>query len=112
MFLKKEKKVFPTPNIFFFILQVLPLDDRNLYESSLTSINYAEAAALPCVVTGYPVLTGRGRKPIEFKNTGKAANRDDWNSLIMSAKTSMGSHLNDVITFINDWCGNIPSVNF
>lgn len=93
-------------------MQVLPLDERNLYESCLTSMNHTEASALPCVVTGYPVLTGHGKRPIEFKNPRKAANRDDWNALIMSAKTSMRPHLNDVITFLSEWCGNIPSVSF
>lgn len=88
------------------------MDDRNLYESSLSSMNYAEASNVPCVVTGYPVIGNRGKKVVEFKNPGKAANRDDWNTLMLTAKASMESHLNDLITFINDWCGNIPSVSF
>ena len=91
---------------------MLPLDERNLYESALTSMDYAGAAALPCVVTGYPVLTTRGRNPIAFKKQGKADNRDDWNTLMMTAKTSMSQQLNDVIAFISEWCGGTPSFSF
>ncbi|KAL0271339.1 UNVERIFIED_CONTAM: hypothetical protein PYX00_008457 [Menopon gallinae] len=92
--------------------QTLPLDDRQLYESCLTSPDYAGNPALPCIVTGYPVLTTRERTAVDFMKTGKVANQNDWNTLMMTAKASFSSSLKGVISFINEWCGGIPSFTF
>ena len=37
-----------------------------------------------CVISGYPVL----RNKVEFKNTNKVANKDDWNKFLMATKVS------------------------
>lgn len=58
----------------------LNTDERGVYEASLVG---PEGRSLPCVVTGYPVL----EKRIDFKNN-LAANTDDWNSYLMTARVS------------------------
>lgn len=93
-------------------LQVLPLDERGLYPSALYSHDSVGPAATPCVVSGYPVLPLRGRNPIEFKRPGRAANREDWNKLLLAAKMNPESHVTDVIGFIGEWCGGAPSFSF
>jgi len=92
--------------------QVLLLDERGLTPSSLTSPNRAGPRAIPCVVSGYPVMSHRGRNPVEFKRPGKQANRDDWNKLMMAAKMAPETQITDVLSFIGEWCGGAPSFSF
>jgi intraflagellar transport protein 172 len=92
--------------------QVLLLDERGLTPSSLTSPNRSGPRAIPCVVSGYPVMSHRGRNPVEFKRLGKQANRDDWNKLMMAAKMAPETQITDVLSFIAEWCGGAPSFSF
>ncbi|XP_060165824.1 intraflagellar transport protein 172 homolog isoform X5 [Globicephala melas] len=61
--------------------QVLPRDERGVYEASLVAASTG-VRALPCLITGYPIL----RNKIEFKRPGKAANKDNWNKFLMAIK--------------------------
>ena len=81
--------------------QVLPVDDRDMFESSLGM------GDVPCIVSGYPVLS---RQPITFKNSVKQANRDIWSKLTIAAKMAPTSMVPEIITFIEKWCGPIDSV--
>lgn len=78
--------------------QTLPMDDRNLYESSLGISDQ------PCVITGYPVM---GRQPISFQRSSRLCNRDAWSKIIVSAKISQqsGGGVSDVIEFVEKWLG-------
>ena len=58
----------------------LNMDERGCYEASLIG---GETVCLPCVVTGYPVLT----KQLQFKNN-LAANIEDWNKFLMISRVS------------------------
>lgn len=93
-------------------LQLLPVDDRGLYESSLSGLKSSALTALPCVVTGYPVLTGSGRSPVTFTKPGRVANREDWIVLNKAAKEAGGSHLSDVLTYLSAWCGTATMYTF
>ena len=67
--------------------QFLPSDqfrDGNVYEASL--INADSTRCLPCLITGYPVIQ---HKMLEFKPQKYAANKDDWNKLLMITKVRM-----------------------
>ena len=77
-------------------MQQLPLDDRGVYEASL--INWkSNDAALPCVMTGYPVL----RDCIKFPGADKTANRQDWNRFLVAVKRCPeNSQLQDLFKFI------------
>ncbi|XP_078506239.1 intraflagellar transport protein 172 homolog [Lissotriton helveticus] len=87
--------------------QVLPRDERDTYEASLVAVNTG-IRSLPCLITGYPVL----RNKIEFKQPGKAANKDDWNTFLMAIKTSHSPECQDVLKFVSQWCGGLPSTSF
>ncbi|XP_062065144.1 intraflagellar transport protein 172 homolog [Lepus europaeus] len=87
--------------------QVLPRDERGAYEASLVAANTG-VRALPCLITGYPIL----RNKIEFKRPGKAANKDNWNKFLMAIKTSHSPVCQDVLKFISQWCGGLPSTSF
>ncbi|XP_072536228.1 intraflagellar transport protein 172 homolog isoform X2 [Salminus brasiliensis] len=87
--------------------QVLPRDERNTYEASLLASSTG-IRSLPCVITGYPVL----RNKIEFKRPGMAANKDDWNKFLMATKTTHSPECQDVLKFIAQWCGGLPSANY
>ncbi|XP_055482913.1 intraflagellar transport protein 172 homolog isoform X1 [Psammomys obesus] len=87
--------------------QVLPRDERGVYEASLVAASTG-VRALPCLITGYPIL----RNKIEFKRPGKAANKDNWNKFLMAIKTSHSPVCQDVLKFISQWCGGIPSTSF
>lgn len=66
------------------VMQELPKDpfrDGEVYEASL--INADSSLSLPCLVTGYPVIR---HKMLEFKPGKYAANKDDWNKLLMLTK--------------------------
>lgn len=87
--------------------QVLPRDERGVYEASLVAASTG-VRALPCLITGYPIL----RNKIEFKRPGKAANKDNWNKFLMAIKTSHSPVCQDVLKFISQWCGGLPSTSF
>ncbi|XP_074197923.1 intraflagellar transport protein 172 homolog isoform X2 [Camelus bactrianus] len=65
--------------------QVLPQDERGAYEASLVAASTG-VQALPCLITGYPIL----RNKIELKRPGKAANKDNWNKFLMAIKVREG----------------------
>ncbi|XP_016392956.1 intraflagellar transport protein 172 homolog [Sinocyclocheilus rhinocerous] len=87
--------------------QVLPKDERGTYEASLVAAGTG-IRSLPCVITGYPVLHNK----IEFKRPGMAANKDDWNKLLMATKTTHSPECQDVLKFITQWCGGLPSAGY
>ncbi|KAM4772549.1 intraflagellar transport protein 172 homolog [Rhinophrynus dorsalis] len=87
--------------------QVLPNDERGTYEGSLIAPS-SGIRSLPCLITGFPVL----RNKIEFKQPGKAANKEDWNKFIMAVKTSHSPECQDVLKFIGQWCGGLPNTSF
>lgn len=87
--------------------QVLPKDERATYEASLVATSTG-IRSLPCVITGYPVL----RNKIEFKRPGMAANKDDWNKFLMATKTTHSPECQDVLKFITQWCGGLPSAGY
>ncbi|CAH2245239.1 intraflagellar transport 172 homolog [Pelobates cultripes] len=87
--------------------QVLPKDERGTYEASLIDVS-SGVRSLPCLITGYPVL----RNKIEFKQPGKAANKEDWNKFLMAVKTSHSPECQDVLKFISRWCGGLPNTSF
>uniref|UniRef100_A0A3P9PZB4 Intraflagellar transport 172 n=1 Tax=Poecilia reticulata TaxID=8081 RepID=A0A3P9PZB4_POERE len=87
--------------------QVLPRDERDTYEASLVAANTG-LRSLPCVLTGYPVL----RNKIEFPVAGKAANKEDWNKFLMATKTTHSPECQDVLKFLNNWCGGLPATGF
>ncbi|XP_014675210.1 PREDICTED: intraflagellar transport protein 172 homolog [Priapulus caudatus] len=89
------------------IEQVLPQDERNTYEASLVAASTG-IHALPCVITGYPVL----RNKLEFKQSGRAANKDDWNKFLMATKMSHSPDCQDVLRFIGQWCGSTPNPSY
>ncbi|XP_037068847.1 intraflagellar transport protein 172 homolog [Pollicipes pollicipes] len=78
--------------------QELPQDERGCYAASL--LNPDGSKSPPCVVTGYPVLKNK----MEFQY-GKVANKDDWNSLVMTAKMTNSVELTDVLRFVGTWAG-------
>uniref|UniRef100_A0A8C2A3L6 Intraflagellar transport 172 n=1 Tax=Cyprinus carpio TaxID=7962 RepID=A0A8C2A3L6_CYPCA len=87
--------------------QVLPKDERGTYEASLVALGTG-IRSLPCVITGYPVLHNK----IEFKRPGMAANKDDWNKFLMATKTTHSPECQDVLKFITQWCGGLPSAGY
>lgn len=95
----------------------MPLDERNLYESSLNSLESATPGAPACVVTGYPVLGiipgGSSSTAIQFKRPGCYANKEDWNKFTMTAKmTPTNTSLTNILKFIAEWCGSAPNFSF
>ncbi|KAF7269422.1 hypothetical protein GWI33_017527 [Rhynchophorus ferrugineus] len=77
------------------IEQVLPLDDRQLFESSL------QTGELPCLVTGYPIK----KLAVSFSKSSFQAGKEAWAKLNMGSKLSPDSNIPSVLTFINKWCG-------
>lgn len=51
--------------------------------------------------SGYPVL----RNKVEFKRPGKAANKEEWNKFVMASKVSHSPDSQEVLKFLNLWCG-------
>lgn len=76
--------------------QTLPVDDRNLYESSLG------ISDTPCVLSGYPVT---GRQPVTFQRSNRTANRDSWSKVAISMKMSPQTDLPEVVEFMEKWLG-------
>lgn len=77
--------------------QVLPTDERNLYESSLGMQDEA------CVVSGYPISK---KQPIGFQRSSRMANRDVWSKIAVQAKMAPHTNVPDVIEFVEKWCGH------
>ncbi|KAJ6223282.1 hypothetical protein RDWZM_001827 [Blomia tropicalis] len=88
-------------------LPIDPLREGDIYEASL--INSDGSRCLPCLATGYPVIR---HKAIEFKSGKYAANKEDWNKLLMLAKITENVHLRQVLHFIGRLCGNNTIVKF
>ena len=88
--------------------QQLPVDERDVYEASLVNRKRPQdGPATACVLTGYPVL----RQPVKFPMAGKEANREDWNRFLVATKRWPDNRqLADVLTFLDKWCGGLPSV--
>ncbi|VDD80059.1 unnamed protein product [Mesocestoides corti] len=84
--------------------QSLPKDERGVYEACLRS-PATGVSALPCVVTGYPVL----RDGIYFSaDKGKhSANLEDWKRLNYAATVNRNPECTDVCEFVRKWCGNV-----
>ncbi|XP_018787824.1 PREDICTED: intraflagellar transport protein 172 homolog [Bactrocera latifrons] len=76
--------------------QVLPTDDRGLYESALGSDEQ------PCILSAYPV---RGRQPVTYQSSSRQANRDVWSKFTVALKMSPGSKVADIIAFVEKWNG-------
>ncbi|CAH0385245.1 unnamed protein product [Bemisia tabaci] len=103
--------------------QVLPCDNRNLYECSLKRSKTDEDTYPACVITGWPVMrnpklhggsaAALRSNEIEFQKPGYYANKDDWNKIVLAAKSSSRkSDLSDIIIFITEWCGDPPGFFF
>lgn len=91
------------------IEQGLPVDQRGVYVGSLTSPTNSGAPLQQCVITGYPV-----RGPvIKFEETSRVADRDDWTKLTNTARQAPpDSPLNDILVFLQEWCGAVPKYSF
>ncbi|XP_070491879.1 intraflagellar transport protein 172 homolog [Chironomus tepperi] len=76
--------------------QALPVDDRNLYESSLGMGDSV------CLISSYPVL---GRQPITFQRSSNLCNRDAYSKLTVSAKMSPHTDVPEIIEFLEQWQG-------
>ncbi|XP_023169799.2 intraflagellar transport protein 172 homolog [Drosophila hydei] len=76
--------------------QLLPNDDRGLYESSLGPND------LPCLLSGYPV---RGRQPVTFSASNNQVNRDVWSKFAVAVKMAPASSVTDIIGFVEKWQG-------
>ncbi|MPC88399.1 Intraflagellar transport protein 172 [Portunus trituberculatus] len=85
--------------------QVLPMDERMVYEASLMGSDGTSAP--PCVISGYPVIRNR----LDLKR-GQAANKEDWNKLVMATKMASTPECQDVLKFITAWCGGLPTMGY
>ncbi|XP_076636937.1 intraflagellar transport protein Oseg2 [Colletes latitarsis] len=89
--------------------QTLPTDHRGVYVGSLNSPTTEIELLQGCILTGYPV---RG-STIRFAQSERVADRDDWSKLINTAQqTPQDSPLNDILAFVQEWCGTVPSYYF
>nr|XP_012215554.1 PREDICTED: intraflagellar transport protein 172 homolog [Linepithema humile] len=91
------------------IEQGLPVDQRGVYVGSLTSPTSSGAPLQPCAITGYPI-----RGPvIRFEESSRVADRDDWNKLANAARQATpDSPINDILRFLQEWCGMAPKYSF
>ncbi|KAH0950735.1 hypothetical protein HN011_002331 [Eciton burchellii] len=91
------------------IEQGLPVDQRGVYVGSLTSSTSSGMPLQQCAITGYPV-----RGPVvKFEETGRVTDRDDWTKLVHTARqASPDSPLNDILVFLQKWCGTVPKYSF
>lgn len=87
------------------IPQILPMDERMVYEASL--VGGDNTTYPPCVISGYPVVRSR----LDLKR-GQAANKEDWNKLVMATKTSSSPEAQDVLKFVTAWCGGVPGMGY
>ncbi|KAH7979194.1 hypothetical protein HPB49_008618 [Dermacentor silvarum] len=61
--------------------QALPADEQGFYEASLEGPK-GTLRALPCLITGYPVLQNK----LQFQKPGIVCNKDDWNKFLLATK--------------------------
>ncbi|XP_076179801.1 intraflagellar transport protein Oseg2 [Ptiloglossa arizonensis] len=89
--------------------QVLPTDHRGVYIGSLNSPSAETGALQGCILTGYPI-----RGPIiRFPEGDHVTDRDDWTKLINTARQApQDSALNDILAFVQEWCGTVPNYSF
>lgn len=89
--------------------QGLPLDQRGVYVGSLTSPTSMSTPLEECALTGYPI-----RGPVvRFEGSSRVADRNDWNKLVNAARLAPPeSHLNDILVFVQEWCGSVPNYSF
>ncbi|XP_015595286.1 intraflagellar transport protein 172 homolog [Cephus cinctus] len=90
--------------------QGLPVDQRGVYIGSITSSLTSSNPLPECVLTGYPI-----RGPvIRFEgSSARVADRDNWNKLMSAARHApQDSALNDILVFVQEWCGNVPNYSF
>lgn len=71
------------------------MDERNLYESAL------RPGETPCIVSGYPIK----KQIVHFTKSAHLANKDMWSKLNMASKISPESNIHDILSFIQQWCG-------
>ncbi|CAH8637155.1 unnamed protein product [Heterobilharzia americana] len=84
--------------------QSLPKDERGVYVAALNSSSTG-LSALPCVITGYPVL----RNGVTFEPSKRTAIKVNWSKFLYIAKVSRAMECVDVKEFIGRWCGAAPS---
>ncbi|KAF8562402.1 Intraflagellar transport protein [Paragonimus westermani] len=82
--------------------QTLPKDERGVYQGTAETPNSTGLSALPCIITGYPVL----RNGLEFDKSSGVANRDNWNRMQQVIKLARTDECADVMEFIRRWYGN------
>lgn len=89
--------------------QGLPTDHRGTYTGSLTNSTDKSNPLEECILTGYPI-----RGPVvKFEGTTRVADREDWNKLVNTARQAPpDSPLNDILVFVQEWCGVIPNYSF
>ncbi|XP_076232501.1 intraflagellar transport protein Oseg2 [Calliopsis andreniformis] len=89
--------------------QELPVDHRGVYINSLSSPSVGSAVLQACILTGFPI-----RGPvIRFTKGERIADRDDWTKLMNVARqVSQDSVLNDILAFVQEWCGPVLSYSF
>ncbi|XP_008560724.1 intraflagellar transport protein 172 homolog [Microplitis demolitor] len=91
------------------IEQGLPVDQRGVYIGSLTCPANGSAPLQPCALTGYPIRAS----VVRFEGSNRVVDRDDWNKLMNAARQAPSeSPLNDVLVFVQEWCGSLPSFTF
>eukprot|EP00049_Salpingoeca_infusionum_P011387 m.198132 g.198132 ORF g.198132 m.198132 type:complete len:1733 (+) comp14914_c0_seq4:203-5401(+) len=78
--------------------RVLRKDSRGIFVASLVGPDGTKSE--PCVVNGLPILGDS----IPFEDE-KVASREAWNKLVMCAKQTHNEHLQDVLRFLQTWCG-------
>ena len=90
-----------------YTLPLCAYREGDVFEASLS---WADGStSLPCLVTGYPVIR---HKMMELKTGKYAANKDDWNKLLMLTKTSGSEDLKEVVSFVGRLCGNESVAKF
>lgn len=89
--------------------QGLPMDQRGVYIGSLTSPSNTAEVLQACFITGYPI-----RGPIiNFEGSNQVADREDWNKLVSTARQAhQDSDLNDILFFVQEFCGILPNYFF
>ena len=89
--------------------QCLPVDQRGVYVGSLTSHTSDANPLAECALTGYPV---RGAS-VQFQGSRRVASREDWNKFVGAARqTPSDSPFNDILAFVQEWCGVAPNYTF
>ncbi|XP_070378558.1 intraflagellar transport protein 172 homolog [Dermacentor albipictus] len=87
--------------------QALPVDEQGFYEASLEGPK-GNLRALPCLITGYPVLQNK----LQFQKPKIVCNKDDWNKFLLATKVSRSAECQDVLKFITEWAGGAPNLSY